>query len=84
MIGFQAKDVRSRARIDGVGAVELEPMRNPSTGKIHRAIIELPGGWETGRTEVSSVKELVVDDGYLAFRYTGTYGSFSNTQWKGP
>lgn len=83
-IGFQAKDVRSRASIDGVGAVELEPMRNPATGKIHRAIIELPGGWETGRTEVSSIKELVVNDGYLGFRYTGTYGSFSQTRWKGP
>jgi hypothetical protein len=83
-IGFQSKSIRSRATIDGVGEVELEPMRNPATGEVHRAIIELPGGWETGRTEVSSIKQMHVDDGYLAFRYSGTYGSFSRTRWKGP
>jgi hypothetical protein len=83
-IGFQARAAKSRASIDGVAKVELEPMRNPATGKIHRAIIELPGGWETGRTEVTSIKELMVKDGYLGFQYSGTYGSFSRTKWKGP
>jgi len=83
-IAFQSKAARSRASIDGVGKLELEPMRNPVTGKIHRAIIELPGGWETGRTEVTSIKELTVSDRYLGFQYSGTYGSFSRTKWKGP
>lgn len=82
-ISFQAKEIQSRAKIERVGSVELEPMRNPVTGEVHRAIIELPGGWETGRTEVASIKELVVSDGYLGFRYGGTYGSFSRTHWKG-
>jgi hypothetical protein len=83
-IGFQAKAARSRASVTGVASVELEPMRDPATGKIHRAIIELPGGWETNRTEVTSIKELMVKDGYLGFQYSGTYGSFSRTKWKGP
>jgi len=59
-------------------------MRNPVTGKIHRAIIELPTGFESTRMEVSSLEKLIVNDGYLNFKYTGTYGSFQETVWKGP
>jgi hypothetical protein len=62
----------------------LEPIRNPVTGKIHRAIIEIPEGFESNRMDQASIKKLVADDGYLSFRYEGTYGSFSENVWKGP
>jgi hypothetical protein len=83
-IGFQAKSIRSRATIEGVGVLELEPMRSPVSGKVQRAIIELPGGFEFPKTEVTSLKEMVVADGYMGFHYSGTYGSFPETHWRGP
>ena len=30
------------------------------------------------------MKTLIANDGYLSFRYEGTYGSFSENTWKGP
>jgi hypothetical protein len=62
----------------------LEPIINPVTGKAHRAIIEIPEGFESTRMEQASMKTLVANDGYLSFRYEGTYGSFSENTWKGP
>jgi hypothetical protein len=62
----------------------LEPIRNPVTGKVHRAIIEIPEGFESSRMDQASMKTLVANDGYLNFRYEGTYGSFSENTWKGP
>jgi hypothetical protein len=62
----------------------LEPIRNPVTGKVHRAIIEIPEAFESSRMEQASMKKLVANDGYLNFQYQGTYGSFSENVWKGP
>jgi hypothetical protein len=41
-------------------------MRNPVTGKIHRAIIELPTGFESNRLETSSLKNMFADNGFQA------------------
>ena len=57
---------------------------NPVTGKVHRAIIEIPEGFESSWMDQASIKILVANDGYLSFRYEGTYGSFSENTWKGP
>jgi hypothetical protein len=54
------------------------------TGKVHRAIIEIPEGFESSRMEQASTKTLVANDNNLNFRYEGTYGSFSENTWKGP
>ncbi|MFL6470536.1 MAG: DUF1326 domain-containing protein [Nitrososphaeraceae archaeon] len=62
----------------------LEPIRNPITGKVHRAIIEIPEGFESNRMDQASIKKLIADDDYLSFRYEGTYGSFSENFWKLP
>ncbi len=62
----------------------LEPIRNPVTGKVHRAIIEIPEAFESSRMDQASIKKLVATDGYLNFQYQGTYGSFSENVWKGP
>jgi hypothetical protein len=35
----------------------LEPIRNPVTGKIHRAVIELPEGVEAIRMDQASTKK---------------------------
>ena len=83
-IGFRAKGLKSSVVVPGVGEVQLKPMTNPVTGSTFRAIIELPAGFDSDRIETSSLEKLVVDDGYLKFKYVGTYGSFMQTSWKGP
>jgi hypothetical protein len=86
-IGFEAKGVRSHMTIDNNGDdivdAWLEPIRNPVTGKIHRAVIELPEGVEATRMDQASTKKLFVNNSHLKFRYEGTYGSFSENVWKG-
>ena len=69
---------------DIIAEAWLEPIRNPVTGKVHRAIIELPEGFESSRMDQTSIKTLVANDGNLKFQYEGTYGSFSENTWKGP
>jgi hypothetical protein len=89
-VKFQTKDIRSRVSVRGeqsknvIAEAWLEPIRNPVTGKAHRAIIEIPEGFESTRMDQASMKTLVANDGYLSFRYEGTYGSFSENTWKGP
>ena len=69
---------------DTIAEAWLEPIINPVTGKVHRAIIEIPEGFESSRMDQASIKKLFADDGYLNFQYQGTYGSFSENVWKGP
>ena len=89
-VKFQTEDIRSRISVRGeqsknvIAEAWLEPIRNPVTGKAHRAIIEIPDGFESTRMDQASMKTLVANDGYLSFRYEGTYGSFSENTWKGP
>jgi hypothetical protein len=87
-ITFQEKGTRSQVKVEDdkiiVAAAQLEPMRNPVTGKIHRAIIELPTGFESNRLETSSLKDMFAEDGFLKFKYAGTYGSIQHASWKGP
>ena len=83
-ITFQTKGLNSRVKVDDIAEAWLEPIRNPVTGKIHRAIIELPGGFEAARMDMSSTKTVVANDGFLDFKYSGTYGSFQKVSWKGP
>lgn len=87
-ITFQEKGVRSQVKVEDdkiiVATAQLEPMRNPVTGKIYRAIIELPTGFESNKLETSSLKNMFAEDGFLNFKYAGTYGSIQHAKWKGP
>jgi hypothetical protein len=84
---FQSKGIRSHLMVGDKDNLEidawLEPIRNPVTHNIHRAIIELPEGFEATRMEQASTKRLEVNSSYLNFRYAGTYGSFSENVWNG-
>jgi hypothetical protein len=86
-IMFHSRRLRSRVKIDQddktVGEAWLEPMTNPVTGKVHRAIIELPEGFEATRMDMSSTKTIMANSALLNFQYAGTYGSFQETIWKG-
>lgn len=90
-IRFETKGIRSHMTIRDSGNLAsvsvdawLEPIRNPVTGKVHRAIIELPEGVEENRMDQASARKILVNDDLLNFRYEGTYGSFSENVWKGP
>ena len=83
-IVFQEKGIRSKVRAHGIAEAQLEPIRNPVTGEIHRAVIELPMGFEAGRMDQASLKKGSIDDGYLKFDQAGTYGSISKAHWNGP
>jgi hypothetical protein len=82
-ISFQGHGIRSHVKVDEYAEAWLEPIRNPITGKVHRAIIEIPGGFEANRMDQASTKKLVAGDDRLRFEYVGTYGSFSENRWKG-
>lgn len=83
-ITFQAKGIRSEVNADGIAEAQLEPIRNPVTGEIHRAVIELPLGFEASRMDQASLSKGSIDDGYIKFDQSGTYGSISKALWKGP
>jgi hypothetical protein len=99
-VKFQTKNIRSRVAVfaagvkghkkrreqskDTIAEAWLEPIRNPVTGKVHRAIIEIPEGFESSRMDQTSIKKIIANDGYLNFQYEGTYGSFSENVWKAP
>ncbi len=83
-ITFQAKGIRSKVKADGIAEAQLEPIRNPVTGQVHRAVIELPLGFEASRMDQASLRKGSIDDGYIKFDQSGTYGSISKTLWKGP
>jgi hypothetical protein len=83
-ITFLSNGIKSQVKADGICEVQLEPMKNPVTGKVHRAVIEFPsGGFESTRMDMASSKMLVANDGYFDFRYEGTYGSIQEISWKG-
>ena len=83
-IVFQAKGIRSKVRAHGIGEAQLEPIRNPVTGEIHRAVLELPMGFEASRMDQASLKKGSIDDGYMKFDQSGSYGSISKALWRGP
>jgi hypothetical protein len=84
-VKFQSRGIRSYVKVGGnIAEAWLEPIRNPVTGKVHRAVVEIPEAFESSRMEQASIKKLVADDGCLSFRYEGTYGSFSENAWNGP
>ena len=83
-ITFQAKGLRSHVRVGDIAEAWLEPIRNPVTGRVHHAIIELPEGFEATRMDMSSTKRIVANDDFFDFKYSGTYGSLQKVSWKGP
>jgi hypothetical protein len=83
-ITVELNGLKSRFQIADIVEVQLEPIKNPVTGEIHRAVIELPAGFEASRMDQASSKKLFVNDGFLDFKYNDSYGSLSEVSWKGP
>ena len=63
-----------RVKVEGVVELDLEPIRNPVTGKPHRAAIHLPEGFEFRHCEMASGS--FTGEGDIAYRHEGRYGQF--------
>jgi hypothetical protein len=63
-----------RVFVEGVIDVALEPIRNPVTGKAHRAVILLPEGFEFRDCDMAS--STFKGQGDIVYDYTGRYGQF--------
>ena len=79
-IKVQIEDQKDKTN---VGESLHKPMTNPLTVKIYHPIIELPDGFQATRMDMSSTKTVMANDALLKFQYSGTYGSFQETIWKG-
>jgi hypothetical protein len=53
-------------------SARLEPIRNPVTGAPHRAVVELPEGFEFRRAEMAS--GTFTGQGGIAFDHANRYG----------
>jgi hypothetical protein len=80
---FLSSGIKSRIKVEGIGEVQLEPITNPVTGKIHQVAILQPKGFEAERLDMASSKLLVANDGLISFKYEGTYGGVQKVSWKG-
>jgi hypothetical protein len=82
-MSFHSNGIRSKIKAEGVGQAQLEPIKNPVTGKIHLVAILQPKGFEASRLDMASSKLLVANDGLLSFKHEGTYGGVQKVSWKG-
>ena len=76
---FEADLARRTARVVIPGVVDLsqEPIRNPVTGKPHRALIVLPEGVEFKAAEMASTT--LTAKGAANFDFAGRYGAMWRT-----
>ena len=64
-----------RISVPGVFETSGEPIRNPVTGDIHRARIDLPHGFEYEIAEIGSASTQA--DGEIKLRFAASYGQFA-------
>ena len=65
--------------IQGVGQIDLEPIKNPVTGKPHRGQIVLPEGFEFHTAELAS--STFTSTGDIALDHQGCYGFFTRVAY---
>ena len=75
---------RGRVRAEGVFEIDAEPIRNPVTGKEHRARIDLPHGFEYELAEIGSASGR--SRGNIALELKNSYAQFAHLHLnnKGP
>lgn len=85
-IEFEVDVEARRARLAVPGMIESsgEPIRNPVTGNIHRARIDLPHGFEYSIAEIGSGTTKA--SGAIPLEFEGSYGQFAmlNLTQNGP
>ena len=77
-----ALDVEKRTatvRVPGVVEGRGEPIRNPITGAVHRARIDLPAGFEYSQAEVASGTSRAT--GAIPLDLQGTHAHLTRFHW---
>lgn len=73
---------QSLLHIPGIGESRAEPIKNPVTGKDHRALISLPNGLVYKEAEMANAVLLRVQaDAPLVFEHANTYASMFAFNW---
>ncbi len=75
-IAIDVESRKGRIRVDGLMAVKGEPIRNPVTGKEHRARIDLPHGFEYEIAEIGSASSR--SRGNIAIELKNSYAQFAH------
>jgi hypothetical protein len=65
-----------RLSIPGIAEMKGEPIRNPVTGDVHRARIDLPNGFEYTLAEMGSGTSK--SSGNIALEFSNSYGQFAD------
>ncbi|HEY2775295.1 MAG TPA: DUF1326 domain-containing protein [Candidatus Binatia bacterium] len=69
----------ARVSVDELLDVTIEPIRNPITGAEHRALVELPQGFEYRRAEYAS--GAISSRGPIAMKHSGTHAHLASVGW---
>ena len=72
---------RGHIHVDGFIDITGEPIRNVVTGREHRALIDLPDGFEYTLAEVGSASSKT--QGPIAFDLANSYGQFARLHLSG-
>jgi hypothetical protein len=71
----------ARLHVPGLGDFKAEPIRNPVTGEEHRALIELPNGFEYKVAEMANCVENRATLGATTFSNRNSYAQFAAVDW---
>ena len=83
-IEFECDQERRMAHIliSDIAQAEIEPIRNPVTGKEHPARIDLPNGFEYKVAEIgNSVKWQTTAGEHLTMKHENTYAQMARVEW---
>jgi hypothetical protein len=70
-----------RVRIEGVIDTDVEPIRNPVTGNIHRAQVTLPHGFEYHTAEYASGASKTGSEAKVDLSFEGTHAHVARLNW---
>jgi hypothetical protein len=74
-LDFDIEARTAHGEVTGIVVCDIEPVRNPVTGKAHRAQIVLPEGF--GSTMLETASGSVKSTGTVPLEFSGTFASFS-------
>ena len=82
-LDWNSEDRTGKATVDGVFDIELRPIPNIVTGAPHRALIQLPNGFEFRQAELASGTSKTVG-GEISLGFDKTHAHFAKLHLTGP
>jgi hypothetical protein len=72
---------RARLQVPGLGEYVCEPIKNPVTGQVHRARIQLPEGFEYNVAEMGNAVRMHATLGDKTLHSENSYAQFAAVTW---